>query len=58
MLENIRASLLLAILLMKERYTGLPMLLALANRIRPSIAGRMAYMYFAFNLAIVVVARS
>jgi phosphate:Na+ symporter len=55
MLGNVGASVLLAALLMIERYSGIPLLLALTHRLSPSIAGRMAYMYFAFNVAIVVV---
>jgi phosphate:Na+ symporter len=52
MLGNVGASFFLAILLMTEHFTGVPLLLALVHRMSPSIAGRMACMYFAFNLAI------
>lgn len=52
MLGNVGAAVLLASLLMIERYTGVPLLLALLHRMSPSSAGRIAYMYLVFNLAI------
>jgi phosphate:Na+ symporter len=53
---NFGASIFVALLLSIERFTHLPMLLALLNRLSSSMSGRMAIMYFIFNIVIVVVA--
>jgi phosphate:Na+ symporter len=52
---NTLAGVLLGVLLMVEHLTHVPLLMALDDRLTPSLAGRTAYMYFAFNLAILFV---
>jgi phosphate:Na+ symporter len=49
---NVSAGLLLAALLLVERVSGIPLLLALANTISASNSGRIAMMYLFLNLAI------
>ena len=53
---NVGASVLVASLLMVERFSHLPLLLALLHRLSGSMSGRMAILYFLFNLIIVTVA--
>lgn len=53
---NFGASVTLALLLTTERFSHIPMLLAMLRLLSPSISGRMAIMYFIFNLMIVAVA--
>jgi phosphate:Na+ symporter len=55
-IANFGASILVAGLLTIERFTHLPLLLALLGKLSGSISGRMAIMYFLFNLIIVLVA--
>jgi len=52
---NIGAGLLVAALLIIERTTRVPLLLALLHLVSGSMSGRMAYMYFVFNLVLVAV---
>jgi len=49
---NVSAGLLLGALLLVERISGIPLLLALANTITASNSGRIAIMYLFLNLAI------
>ena len=53
---NAGASVMVATLLTIERFSRVPLLLALLHRLSHSISGRMAIMYFLFNLVIVAVA--
>jgi len=55
-MANSGASIVVAALLTIERFTHLPLLLALLHVLSRSISGRMAIMYFLFNLVIVAVA--
>jgi phosphate:Na+ symporter len=53
---NLGAGLLIAVLLTIERFTGVPLLLALLRFLDHTLAGRIAMMYFLFNVAIVAFA--
>ena len=53
---NFGASILTAVLLLIERFSHVPLLLALLDILSHSMSGRMAIMYFLFNLVIVAVA--
>lgn len=52
---NIAAGLLLAGALILERNTGMPLLMAGVNHLSGSVSGRMAIMYFLFNIGILLV---
>ena len=52
---NVGAGLLVAALLLIEHMAHIPLLLAALDRISASVAGRMAVMYFLFNLVLVLV---
>ncbi len=54
-ITNVCAGALVAVLLLIERATGIPLLLALLHLVSGSISGRMAYMYFVFNLVLLAV---
>lgn len=53
---NAAGGVVLAILLLVERMTGMPLLLSLANVLTPSNAGHMAIMYLFLNLVIALIA--
>lgn len=52
---NTLAGLLMGAMLVFEHMTHVPLLMALDDRLTPTLAGRTAYMYFAFNVAILLV---
>jgi phosphate:Na+ symporter len=54
-LGNIGACLVMTALLLLERLSGEPVMLALAHRLSSTVSGRMAYMYFFLNILIVIV---
>ena len=54
-ITNVAAGALVAVLLIVEHMTGLPLLLALVHLVSGSMSGRMAYMYFVFNLVLLAV---
>jgi phosphate:Na+ symporter len=54
-LTNMVASLVVAGLLVLERFTQLPLLIALLHRLSNSVSGRMAMLYFLFNLVLVLI---
>jgi phosphate:Na+ symporter len=53
---NLAAGIILGVLLLVERVTGVPMLLAFADKLSAANSGRMALMYLFLNLIIAVVA--
>jgi phosphate:Na+ symporter len=55
-ITNLGASIAVALLLTIERFTHAPLLIALLHKLNHTISGRMAIMYFLFNLVIVSVA--
>jgi phosphate:Na+ symporter len=54
-LGNVAACVVMTTLLLFERLTGEPVLLALAYRLSGTVSGRMAFMYFFLNILIVIV---
>ena len=55
---NVVAGVILGLLLLIERLTGTPMLLAFADMVSPTNSGRMAIMYLMLNLIIAIIALS
>jgi phosphate:Na+ symporter len=54
-LTNVATGILMVVLFSFERWTGMPMLIAGVDHLSSSLPGRMAIMYFVFNLCIVLV---
>jgi len=52
---NVAAGLLMAAALILERNTGLPLLMAGVHHLSGSVSGRMAIMYFLFNVGILLI---
>lgn len=52
---NVAAGVLMAVMLILERETGVPLLMALVGHLSPSTSNRMAMMYFLFNVGILLV---